>query len=225
MFLFLIILLTAGSVLCIAPDGLRQMNLLQARMSTLARNGLREGASASHRMIQRAKDLGREISSSKPREQAAREIFSALSVLRNQATASAGDLASSVTTDTLLEQFAQGEGVLQRTYQGTLRLLRTGRSEEAADFFTKSAGISLARDFIMLVLEWDEIPPERLLGTIAAFRNAMKETRTTELLRKNEILSDVVYIPVITGVLIVFVNFIYVAYFADQSEMLTQLFY
>jgi hypothetical protein len=176
-------------------------------------------------MTKRVKDLGRDITSSRRREQAAREIFSALSVLRNQASAASGARAAAVTTDTLLEQFAQSEGVLRRAYQGALRLLRTGRPEEAADFFDKAAGVGLARDFILLVLEWDEIPPERLLGTIAAFRNAMKETRTTELLRKNEILSDIVYLPVVAGVLLVFVNFVYVAYFADQRETLTQLFY
>jgi hypothetical protein len=176
-------------------------------------------------MGERAKDLGREITSSKRREQAAREIFSALSILRNQASAASGERAAAVQTDALLEQFAQSDGVLRPAYRGALRLLRTGRTGEAIDFFTEAAGVSLARDYIMLVIEWDEIPPERLLGTIAAFRNAMKETRTTELMRKNEILSDVVYLPVVVGVLVVFVNFIYVAYFAEQREMLTQIFY
>jgi hypothetical protein len=176
-------------------------------------------------MGERAKDLGREITSSKRREQAAREIFSALSILRNQASAAAGAHAAAIQTDALLEQFAQSDGVLRPAYRGALRLLRTGRAGEAIDFFTEAVGVSLARDYIMLVIEWDEIPPERLLGTIAAFRNAMKETRTTELMRKNEILSDVVFLPVVAGVLVVFVNFIYVAYFAEQREMLTQLFY
>jgi hypothetical protein len=226
MFLFLIIiLLAAGAVLCLSEDGLRPLRLLRTRVHVLARTGLAEGERPGLPIAARMKDLGRDITSSRRREQAAREIFSALSVLRNQASAASGARAAAVTTDALLEQFSQSEGVLKRAYQGTLRLLRTGRPEEAVDFFTAAAGVSLARDFIMLVLEWDELPPERLLGTIAAFRNAMKETRTTELMRKNELLSDIVYIPVVAGVLLVFVNFVYVAYFADQREMLTPLFY
>jgi len=168
--------------------------------------------------------------SAKKKEQVKRELYSALSILRNHASAAGGEesvkgAGACVTTDYILEQFAQADGVLKEPYAGALRLLRTGRRTEAAEYFTAAADVELARDFIMLVLDWDAVPSWKLKQTVGAFQNALKETRTTELMRKNEVMSDLVYIPVVAGVLIVFVNFIYVAYFAEQRAMLAELFY
>ena len=187
--------------------------------------------------------------SAKRKELIQKEIFSALSILRNHASAdngavsgagpgipglggygagirgTAGITGAHVTTDYILEQFAAADGVLKEAYSGALRLLRTGRRSDAAEYFTKSADIDLARDFILLVLDWDAVPPQKLKQTVVAFQNALKETRTTDMIRKNEVLSDLVYMPVVVGVLVVFVNFIYVAYFAEQRALLAELFF
>ena len=152
-------------------------------------------------------------------ESVLREIYSALSILRNQASA------TNVTTDFLLESFSETDGVLKDAYAGSLRLLRTGRRTEAAEYFSSYADVSFARDFILLILDWDAISPGYQKQAIVAFQNALKETRTTELVRKNEVISDLVYLPVVAGVLVIFVNFIYVAYFAEQSALLNELFF
>jgi len=167
------------------------------------------------------------LRSVKRRELVQKELYSALSVLRNHASADGGDGApgACVTTDYILEQFSQTEGVLKEAYAGALRLLRSGRGAEAIGYFSAAADVELARDFIMLVLDWDAVPSYKLKQTVGAFQNALRETRTTELIRKNEVLSDLVYLPVVAGVLIVFVNFIYVAYFAEQRALLTELFF
>ena len=176
------------------------------------------------------------LRSAKKQELVHKELYSALSVLRNHASADSGDAPYSrdagynrtgacVTTDYLLEQFSLSEGALKDAFSGALRLFRTGRRAEAAEYFCAAAGVELARDFILLVLDWDAVPSRKLKQTVGAFQNALKETRTTELTRKNEVMSDLVYLPVITGVLIVFVNFIYVAYFAEQRALLGELFF
>ncbi|MDR3305987.1 MAG: hypothetical protein LBS85_08220 [Clostridiales Family XIII bacterium] len=162
------------------------------------------------------------LPSSRRRERVDRELFTALGILRNYASVSSG---ARKTTDAILEQFAGGEGLLRESFAGALRLLRTGRAEEAAAYFTAAANTEMARDFIMLLLEWDQIAPARLKQTIDSFRCAMKEQRTTELLRKTEIMSDIVYLPVVACVLVVFMNFIFVAYFIEQKDLLMELFY
>ena len=161
------------------------------------------------------------IRTARKHEQVRKELYSALSVLRNHASAES----VSVTTDYILEQFAQSDGALKGIYADTLRLLRTGRRTEAAEYFAAAAGVELARDYIMIVLDWDAVPPLKLKKTVGAFQNALKEARTTELIRKNETLSDIIYIPVVSGVLVIFVNFIYVAYFAEQRALLAELFF
>ena len=164
----------------------------------------------------------RKFRTAKRQESVQKELYSALSILRNYASETD---AICITTDYLFEQFSQTDGTLKEAYAGALRLLRAGRRHEAADFFTNVAGIELARDFILLVLDWDAVPPSKLKQAVSAFQNALKETRTTELMRKTETMSDLVYLPVILGVLVVFVNFVYVAYFAEQRTLLAELFF
>jgi uncharacterized protein YneF (UPF0154 family) len=41
--------------------------------------------------------------------------------------------------------------------------------------------------------------------------------------RRDETVSDLIYLPVVINVMLVFINFIYVGYFIDQKEMLTIL--
>lgn len=165
------------------------------------------------------------LRSAKKEELVCKELYAALSVLRNHASIGADESRACVTTDYLLEQFAQAEGILAKYYADALRLLRTGRRSEAIEHFAAGADVELARDFIMLVFDWDAVAPHKLKKTVSAFQNALKETRTTKLIRKNEALSDLVYLPVVACVLVIFINFIYVAYFAEQRELLTELFF
>jgi len=197
----------------------------------LAEERLFNTALLRRKLAEAAASLGRRAASfrtAKKEELVCKELYAALSVLRNHASADGSDeraAGASVTTDYILEQFAQTDGVLAKYYAGSLRFLRTGRRSEAIEYFTAAADVELARDFIMLVLDWDAVPPHKLKKTVIAFQNALKETRTTKLIRKNEALSDLVYLPVVACVLVIFVNFIYVAYFAEQRALLAELFF
>ena len=178
--------------------------------------------------LKAAEAAGRSVSafrSSKKEELVCKELYSALSILRNHASADEAGAGACVTTDHILEQFAQTESVLAKCYAGALRLLRTGRRAEAVEYFTAAAGVELARDFILLILDWDAAPPHKLKKTVGAFQNALRETRTTMLIHRNEVLSDLVYLPVVACVMVIFINFIYVAYFAEQSALLSELFF
>ena len=209
----------------VAPPAYRLAEIRQMSAAFLRETFTRVGLAASRHAAR--------FRTAKRKEQIQKEIYSALSILRNHASAdegsggsvSPGGSGACVTTDYILEQFAMAGGALKEAYTGTLRLLRTGRRRDAAEYFTKTADVDLARDFILLVLDWDAVSPQKLKQTVVAFQNALKETRTTELIRKNEVLSDLVYMPVVAGVLVVFVNFIYVAYLAEQQALLAELFF
>jgi hypothetical protein len=53
----------------------------------------------------------------------------------------------------------------------------------------------------------------------------MKEMRLTARKKKDELVSDLIYLPVVANILIVFLNFIFVAYFVEQKDMLAGLFF
>ena len=215
--------LAVGVSILVFPDSFWGDRLSEARRLGIA--GLRKAFAGA------AATAGKRLShlkTAKRAELVQRDIYSALSVLRNHASTgsqSDGATGASVTTDYLLEQFSVSAGALKEAYTGALRLLRTGRKNEAIEFFDAAAGVPFARDFILLVLDWDAVSPHKLKKTVNAYQAALREMRTTELMRKNEVLSDLVYLPVITGVLVIFVNFIYVAYFAEQQSLLSELFF
>jgi len=215
------VIFSAGVFVLLMQAAPRTYRLAEERKSggAMMREALTRAAAAAGKRISGIRTVKRQ-------ELVQKELYSALSVLRNHASADDGRGAAGacVTTDYILEQFASSDGTLKEAFAGALRLMRTGRRSEATEYFTAAAGEELARDFILLVLDWDAVPPHKLKHTVSAFQNALRETRTTELIRKNELLSDLVYLPVVTGVLVVFVNFIYIAYFAEQRALLGELF-
>ena len=192
----------------------------------LGRDTLAELLAALKRTYARASLAARRMRAGllRPRrtEKINKEIYTALGIMRNLASADSG---GRVTTDALVEQFAKTDGLLKPVYSGVLRLIRIGKKTEAIEYFSSAAGTELSRDFIMIIIEWDNIEPSRLQKTILSFRSAIKEIRTTELIKRDEVLSDLVYLPVIAGILIIFMNFIYIAYFIEQKELLTELFF
>lgn len=155
-------------------------------------------------------------------EQMDREIFDAISFVRNIAAAGKG---ARVTADYLLEQLAQTEGALNVHYGRALSMLRSGRGSEIVGYFAGAVGTSMARDFMRLIIRWDQVSPDKLASTLLSYQSAMKEIRTTALKRKNELFSDLVFLPVIACVLLVLVNFIVVAYFIEQRDLMNQLFF
>jgi len=149
-----------------------------------------------------------------------REIFEAITFLRNLASIEKGRTSS---TDSIIEKLSEHNGLLQPLFIRMLNLLRVNQTKEAAAFFHKKVGTPASRDFAGLLIQWDRLEPEELLETLLSYEKSMKAVRLTDQKRKDEIISDLIYFPVVINILIIFINFIYVAYFLDQREML-QLF-
>ncbi len=148
------------------------------------------------------------------------EIYEAISFLRNITVMGKG---GTLSADTLLEQLILHKGKLSKTYGQTLRLLRQNRKEEAIDYFSQAVATDISKDFARLLIQWDEIDPKQLLETLLSHQKNIREARLTAQKRRDETVSDLIYLPVVVNVMLVFINFIYVGYFIDQREMLTML--
>ena len=146
-----------------------------------------------------------------------REIFEALTFLRNLASIEKGRTSS---TDSIIEKLSEHNGLLQPLFIRMLNLLRINQAKEAAAFFSKKVGTPASRDFAGLLIQWDRLEPRELLETLLSYEKSMKAVRLTDQKRKDEIISDLIYFPVVINILVIFINFIYVAYFLDQREML-----
>jgi hypothetical protein len=151
-----------------------------------------------------------------------REIYEAISFLRN---VTAVGMSGSMSADLALQRLSENRGVLQPTYAKTLGLLRLNKREEAAKQFAEAVGDGLGLDFIRVVLQWDDIDPRELTASLISYQKSLKEMRVTARKKRDELLSDLIYIPVIINILLIFMNFIFIAYFAEQRDMLSNLFF
>ena len=146
-----------------------------------------------------------------------KEIFESITFLRNLASIERGKTTSS---DYIIEKLAEHNGLLQPVFLKMLNLLRVNQTKEAAAYFAQRVGTSASRDFAGLLIRWDSLAPADLMETLFSYEKSMKAVRLTEQKKKDEIISDLIYFPVVVNILVIFVNFIYVAYFLDQKEML-----
>lgn len=146
-----------------------------------------------------------------------KEIYEAIAFLRNMTAIGKG---SSVSSDFVIQQLANHKGILQKTYIKMLSYLRLNRKEEAALIFYEMVGTPMGKDFARLLIQWDEMDPSGLTEILLSHQKNIKEVRMTIQKRRDEMISDLIYFPVVMNVILIFINFIYVAYFLDQKEIL-----
>ena len=146
-----------------------------------------------------------------------KEIIEAIAFLRNLATLDRGKTSSS---DYIIERLSEQNGILQPIYVKMLSLLRINQPDEAAEYFAQKVGTTAGRDFAGLLIQWDRLDPSALLETLLSYEKSIKAVRVTYQKKRDEMVSELVYFPVVVHILVIFVNFIYVAYFIDQKELL-----
>ncbi|NLY70928.1 MAG: hypothetical protein GX076_04515 [Clostridiales bacterium] len=148
------------------------------------------------------------------------EIYEAISFLRNITSIGGGYTSA----DSILDQLKEHRGLLSPIYSRMLRLLRQNQKEEAINYFYNAVGTEISKDFARLLIQWDEINPKDLMEILLSHQKNIKEVRLTIQKRRDEMISDFIYLPVVFNVMLVFINFIYVSYLIDQKEMLTMIF-
>ena len=150
-----------------------------------------------------------------------REICESISFLRNMIAIEKG---TTVSGDYVLQQLTQREGLLKPIYVKTLSLLRVNRKSEAERLFSEEVGTTIGNEFAALLLQWDEINPAELAEILLSHQKNIKEVSITLQKRRDEVISDLIYMPVVVNIFIILINFIYVSYFMEQKEMFQMLF-
>jgi len=150
-----------------------------------------------------------------------KEIYESISFLRNIIALGSG---RKVGADYVIEQLSYKDGILQSVYIKMLRLLRIGKPEEAVKAFTKEVFTEVALDFGNLLLRWDELDPLELTEILISLQKHIKETKSTAQRKQDEIISELIYFPIVLNVFLIFINFIIVGYFMEQQVMFNMLF-
>ena len=81
----------------------------------------------------------------------------------------------------------------------------------------------IGKDFGRLLIQWDELDPGNLLETLLSHQKSIKERRITEMKKRDEMISDLIYLPAVVNVVLIFINFIYVGYFISQRDLFETL--
>lgn len=168
-----------------------------------------------------ASGLLAKLKSSRKREQMEQELSEALSYIRNLVILGRGE---SMSGELLMEELADVTKHLSPVFLDMARSLHVNDKERAAQALYKAMGDSSSRDIGAFLARWEDIPPKELASSVEAYRSALRDKRETALRRRDEIVSDLVYFPVIANSMAVLLNFIYVAYFLEQKEALQILF-
>lgn len=158
------------------------------------------------RLVQRQKE-----------ERAEKEIAQGISYLRNAAAMGRGE---SMSTELLLSELAAASSQLSDTYYGMANYLRLGDREAAFRLMEESVASPVAGDYGRLLLQWETLAPSLLMETLTSYQKAIEQVRLTKQKKWDEMISDLVYFPVIMNVMLILINFIYVAYFIDQRDVL-----
>lgn len=154
-------------------------------------------------------------------EQKEQEIYEGISYLRNLVNVGNG---YHVNGDYILEELAQLGGSMQRHYIQMLHFVRSNECEKGLNRFLKEVGTESAAEYGRILIQWDRVEPEALAEMLQLYQCSIQERRITLKKHRDEVYSDLIYLPVVMNVMILLINFVYVAYFLDQKRMLLTMF-
>jgi hypothetical protein len=59
---------------------------------------------------------------------------------------------------------------------------------------------------------------------LISYQKNIKEAKKTAQAKQDEIISEMIYFPIVLNVFVIFINFIIVGYFMEQQQMFNMLF-
>ncbi len=125
----------------------------------------------------------------------------------------------------IIEQIAAYSSVLRKPFESMMYYVRLNQKEAAVNAFEAEAGTAATREYANILIRMDSIAPSELRENVSMLRKRLKEEAITREKKKNETISDLIYIPVLANVMVIFVNFIYISYYAEQKELFQQLLF
>ena len=150
-----------------------------------------------------------------------REIARDMAFLRNLLLLGSGNVLS---VDYVLTRLAFREGPLKPAYLAMLSHQRLNRKQKALEAFSSYVQVPMARELAGLLLQWDELESKVISEILTSHQKTLRDIRMTQQTRRDETMSDLIYLPAVFNVLIICVNFIYISYYINQQEVFRLLF-
>lgn len=211
----------AAVSLCIAVSAVAGIALLRSEIGKRIKSGsagrfvrlLRKQAAKAREEIISIKKVRSALNAGNVRK----ELSEGISLIRNRIAACGGE---KLTTDVMLEELMAESDALRYPYARMLSLVRTEERGRAINEFTELVKNKDSEEYARMIVMLDDMEPADIYDSVVTFQKNMKEERITEIKKRDEALSDLLYLPVVFDLLLVFFNFLYVAYFTQQKDML-----
>lgn len=148
------------------------------------------------------------------------ELYQTTTQLKNLALAQKDN---PMGADFIIEQLMRFTRHTKPVFSQTLSIWRLGKEKEACDYFSKEIGTKLGQDFASVLLKLDQINPAELVEQIILFQTHIKEERITATLRKQEAISNIVFIPIIAAAFVIMLNFVAIVIWIDSMNTILNL--
>ena len=167
-------------------------------------------------VLEKLKAMYFSLKSGLTRDAVIMEISESLGYIRNIAILGRS---SEISAQILLYELSDRSDKLKHLFGEMPRYLSTNDKELAARLFEESRIQSVPSGIGELLSYWDDIAPSEVLETVDAYQNILDEIRITAQKRRDEIISDIVYLPVVLNCMIVLLNFVYISFFLEQQNL------
>ena len=150
------------------------------------------------------------------------ELLESLSILKNLMVQHRNEPQGA---DSIIDYLAQDANLTQPAYQKMLMQMRQGKVKEGGAAFVEEIGTQFSKDYAQLLIQLDNLNPSEMEEAIISRQRYARETKTTQLKKRDELFSDLIYIPITITICVVFLNFILVAFYFDQQDVFNALLF
>ena len=154
------------------------------------------------------------------REMLLGELSESLAYVKNLVVLGRG---GSISAELLLTELAETSKGLSPAFTDMAHYLHMNERARAEKVLDSAVPGSYARDIGIFLAGWADIAPADLLSNVEMFQTALREDRLTRQKKRDELVSDLIYLPVVANCMTVLLNFIYIAYFIPQRESMSIL--
>jgi hypothetical protein len=148
------------------------------------------------------------------------EVFRAITQLKNLAISQKD---KPLGADFMIEQLSRFAVITKPIFSQTISLWRMGKEDEACDYFADEIDTKLGREFANILRELDEINPVELVDQLELFQNHIKEERVTNRLKKQEMISNILFMPIVATAFVIMLNFVVIVVWMDALSSISTI--
>ena len=120
----------------------------------------------------------------------------------------------------LVTQLSEITVRMKTVLEDTARYLSSNDRQSAEKRFRVGTGLDISDGLASLLCGWEDMHPSEISDTVDAYLSLLTEERITAAKKRNEIISDIIFFPVVINCMLVLVNFIYISFFINQQSLI-----